>query len=668
MSRCAAGATRALEQGREHEGRSERTHHCGRVILGMSLKNVVGCAVGVLGLVLAWPCAGQTQPIGVTCTTSAESCYAGDGVDYTVSVSGTSNPERPTIDAPAGLSLEFVGGSTRSSQSISLGSGGRRIEHVETGYVFQYRLTAARAGQFVVPPPRVNVNGKSYDGTPVRLRVLEPESDDGFSLSISVDNDTPYVGEAVTLRVFWRLASSVKNIAIAVVPGQDSFDLATPHDRVPSGQQNDPSRVEFPMFGRTVVGVWSEESVRGQTFRVLTVEQVIVPREAGSIELGPMSIAFDAVVGQRPRGFFDAPWDARDVTRRVVTRSNAVTMRVRPLPEAGRPAGFRGLVGKYSIKSSASAASVGVGDPFKLAVTIEGPDPLARVEVPALDDLGEFRGAFKASAEGWVAESAPESNPRQMSISIRATDANVASIPSLQLPYFDPERGEYRIAKSDPIPLNVRATRVVTTADGVGGGLRGPGPGGPPLAQSASGLLANSLSDDALRDEVWSPDDTATSPLGIAILAAPIAAFAGTAWIVRRGALARSPRRSLRIEGKRAAAALKQASEAAAVGDALQRFAGAVLGREPATLASEEATTGIGELWPALGHDLARLLRACDAARFGDSPVDTAALRAGALDWLGRAHQSVLRADRPNIGGGLSRPQEGIAPLNGVSR
>lgn len=637
--------------------------------MGTSVNGFIGPVVLLVASWLVAACAGQTQEVRVTCTTSAESCYSGDGVDYVVNVSGSSSPERPTIEVPPGLSMEFVGGSDRSSRFVAIDSSGRKSERVESGYVFQFRLTVSRSGQFVVPAPRVVVNGTTHEGTALRLRVLEPENDDGFVLSMSVDNDAPYVGEPVRLRVSWRLASSVKNISIAAVPGQDSLDLATPHDRAPGGRKDDPSRVEFQMFGRTVVGVWSEEAVRGQTFRVLTVEQVVVPLGAGSIDIGPMNIAFDAVVGQRPRGFFDAPWDARELTRRVVSRSNVVKLRVRPLPEAGRPAGFGGLVGRYSIKASAEPRSVGVGDPIKLTITVEGPDPLARVDNPALDGIIAFARSFKVSPEGWASESSPDGNPKKSSISIRVTDTGVTSIPALELPYFDPERAEYRTARSDPIPLKVRPTKVVTSADGVGGaGVHSPGAVGPALVQTARGLLANSESHDALRDEAWNVGGMVKSPLGVAFLGAPIAAYAAAAWVVRRGSRSRSPRRTLARARKHALHGVARAAGAAEVSDALAAYVGVIVHREATTLEAEEAAGAVGDRWPTLREGLARLMNVCDASRYGDTPANMQELREGTIDWINHAHRVVLGAKQWQ---GSLLPQERRGkrtPANGGTR
>ena len=588
-------------------------------------------------------CFGQSR-IDVACSVSADTCYAGDGVDYVVNVTGASSPDRPTIELPTGLSLEFVGGSDRSSRFVAIDGNGRKTERVDAGYVFQFRLIAGRPGQYFVPAPKVKVNGKEYDGTPVRLRVIEPENDDNFAMTISVVNDSPYIGEPVTLKVRWQLAANVKNISIAALPGQDAFELATPHDRVPTGQQNDPTRVEFQMFGRGVVGLWSQETIKGQTVRVLTIEQVLVPKEAGKIDLGPMSIAFDAVVGQKPRSFFDAPWDARDMTRRVVSRSNAVTLRVRSLPEADRPADFGGLVGEYSIKTSASAAKVGVGDPLTLTATITGPDPLGRVELPVMDQQRGFAGAFKVSPEGWHADTSPESNPRLASISIRAAEASVSAIPSLQFAYFDPKRGEYRVARSEPISLSVRPTKVVTSADGIGGAGAVPsGSPATPMVPTAGGLLANSSSVDVLRNEAWSLSAAARSPMGVTLLTAPIAGFAAAAWIVRRAGTSSTTRRALARERRRATAAIQRAATATGVSDALHSYVGALLGRDATTLTAEDSAHAVAEQWPMPGRDLLRLLRECDASTFGDTPANLDSLRARALEWLGQIVRSSTR-------------------------
>jgi hypothetical protein len=51
---------------------------------------------------------------------------------------------------------------------------------------------------------------------------------------------------------------------------------------------------------------------------------------------------------------------------------------------------------------------------------------------------------------------------------IRALTPDVKEVPSIELPYFDTVTGTYRVARSEPIPLTVNETRIITALDAEG--------------------------------------------------------------------------------------------------------------------------------------------------------------------------------------------------------
>ena len=201
---------------------------------------------------------------------------------------------------------------------------------------------------------------------------------------------------------------------------------------------------------------------------------------------------------------------------RSISRSQPVTLNVRPLPTQGRPANFTGLVGQFSIDASAQPTQVSVGDPIDLRVRITGPEPLDRLLAPDLARDPAFAGPFRLSADGLRLDSSQNSGSRTYSTTLRATSDRVTRVPPVELAYFDTRAGEYRVARSQPIPLTVRPTRQVTAGDAItvphadssSASRRAPTslPLPPPIAQepilsSAPGLRANSTSLAALRNQ-----------------------------------------------------------------------------------------------------------------------------------------------------------------------
>jgi hypothetical protein len=57
---------------------------------------------------------------------------------------------------------------------------------------------------------------------------------------------------------------------------------------------------------------------------------------------------------------------------------------------------------------------------------------------------------------------------------LRARHDAIDAIPPIELPYFDPDLGEYAIAESQPLPLSVEPSRIVTAEDAEGLGSSAP--------------------------------------------------------------------------------------------------------------------------------------------------------------------------------------------------
>jgi hypothetical protein len=141
---------------------------------------------------------------------------------------------------------------------------------------------------------------------------------------------------------------------------------------------------------------------------------------------------------------------------------------VRPIPAEGRPSGYNGLIGSYTLRTMATPTTANVGDPITLRAELSGAEPMTGADsLPDLSDDPRFKGAFRVSAEGWSEEQPRERGRRVFVTTLRALSDDVTSIPSITLHTFDPEAGAYSTVLSDPIQLDIRAVREATIADAV---------------------------------------------------------------------------------------------------------------------------------------------------------------------------------------------------------
>ena len=80
------------------------------------------------------------------------------------------------------------------------------------------------------------------------------------------------------------------------------------------------------------------------------------------------SDAFDDFPGQLP---FPDLFDSGP-RKDVKVETNGISVEVKPLPEAGRPANFSGAVGQFAIRSEADPVQARGGDPVTLRVEVRG--------------------------------------------------------------------------------------------------------------------------------------------------------------------------------------------------------------------------------------------------------------------------------------------------------
>jgi hypothetical protein len=107
-----------------------------------------------------------------------------------------------------------------------------------------------------------------------------------------------------------------------------------------------------------------------------------------------------------------------------------------------------------------------VGEPITLSLRVNGSLVSSTLPLPALDRQATLARDFKVPREIGAGQS--RDGALHFTQTLRARHDGVAAIPPIELPYFDPDLGEYAIARSDPIPLLVEPSRIVTADDAEG--------------------------------------------------------------------------------------------------------------------------------------------------------------------------------------------------------
>lgn len=411
----------------------------------------LSAAVQVLLLALAcaaWlvaPAQVAAQDLTARVALGATSAFVGEGIRLQIQVDGSERPEQPDLSGLDDFTVQFDGGASNSSSSVTI-INGKMTRQVQYGYIFNFTLTPRTEGTLTIPPVQVTADGRVTHTNAVRINVRKPVEAENFKLRASLSRNTAYVGEPIILEIVFFYSADVRrpNLTLPALDGGQFqvYDL---------DEDDNADKVQ---------------ELGGRRFQTMRLRKALVPMQAGTVTLPAATLSFEGEAGSEVvRDFFgrrvrQATW------QRFVIPSNEETLEVRELPEAGRPAEFAGHIGDYQISATAAPLEVSVGDPITLTVSISGPPYLEHVRVPSLHLQKGLTASFKVPEE--MDPGTVNGSFKVFTQTIRARNAEVAEIPPIELPYFDSEAGEYRIARSRAIPIAVKPTNVVTFDDAEG--------------------------------------------------------------------------------------------------------------------------------------------------------------------------------------------------------
>jgi hypothetical protein len=570
---------------------------------------------------------------------SARKVEVGQAFQFQITAmgSGGQTPADPVLRPPPGVEVRGPSVGTQTQVTVT---NGRMLQ--STGISATWTLIPQRVGTVRVGPATVNVDGKLERSQAVSIEVVaqgtlpraprrfDPFSFDPFGgsspfppnpfmrpdepeelppvpdelrveqapdriafLRAVVTPKHPVVGEQVTLRIY-------------AYGGRGGFREANP---------TEPSRADFLAYTAVDAAVM-EQGVRlkigEQEFLAAKIRELaLFPLHSGDLVIGPMTMTF-----QGP-GYRAQP---------VVRQSERVVVHVEEPPLAGRPPGYRlGDVGELELNARVDPHRVTAGDGVSVVAKLSGTG-----NIPLSLVVPQQRGVEwldPSTTEDIEAKGATVKGLRVFTYVVKLEEPGRIDLGELTLPYFDPKRRSYAVARAslgtvlvDPNPSKP------TTPSASSSAL--PVPGGSTLSLPAPRRALGAYTRSAL------PFTDAPSFWALLFGAPILVALAGGGIELARRTAARL--RARRSDPDRLALdALREADEAARSGRAIET-AGAV---ERALFRAIEAGTGLKAralLRDELESGLATagvpkstidgalsLLDACEALRFTEGTSET---------------------------------------------
>lgn len=479
--------------------------------------------------------------------------YAGSRFAYSIIVANGGQPDNIDLSP-----LKMYNPSAPSAQNRTSTINGRTSSY----QILTYQLLAPAVGDYTIPSVDVNVDGKSYTTNPVEITVVEAGTTKKIDVEMNLSTQTCYVGQPVILTLSFYVwtdvvrANQIANIDIQIpILESDDFYREDIDSQAMKGTQS-----VMAVNGRKEYVYQDQLLHNGVDCVRVRFTKVLIPKRAGTFDVEPASVSADLAVANKSQGqdrFFGDFFGPQYEYERFRVQTKPVTLEGQALPQTGKPDGFYGLVGNYTISADATPTDVNVGDPITLTIRIGGSPYLKPVQWPDLEKIPQMAESFKIPPER--SDGQIKDDAKVFTQTIRPNNADVEQIPPIPLSFFDAESGRYRTVYTKAIPLQVSPTRIVTGGDVE---TRQLSTGKKQIKAVKEGLSANYSSSDALINQRFSLLGAMVSPVFICLYAVPLIALIVS--VIVRYILSDSPQRQAAVKRRRAySQAVKQLRHAA---------------------------------------------------------------------------------------------------------
>ncbi|MEJ2635059.1 MAG: BatD family protein [Calditrichia bacterium] len=416
---------------------------------------------------------GFSQDIKITAHVDKNPVGADEQFTYEVEVSGASQ-SLPDVDLPDFADFAILGGPSVSSsyQIVNF--------NMSASKSYSMVLMPRQTGTFKIGPAAITYKGKTIKSNTVDVTVTKQsggssqrrqapgrssrgsqnESDADLSKVLFLDvipsKRTVYVNQEVTLRYKIYFRTQITNNEVSKLP-----------EAVGSWVE------EYPIDSRPKIYT---ENVKGVQYNVAEIKKMAVfPSRPGKITISPLELIVETVVRRRRRStndlfdnFFSDPF-GQVVKKRI--SSGPVEIKVLPLPEAGKPDNFSGLVGDFKIHSSVDKQATETNDAISYKVNISGRGLLQILNNLPVEFPPDFEVYDPKVNQSVNKSGAAITSNKEFEYVLIPRAAGEQRIKAVEIPYFNPQDRRYHSLKIPEYKIRVAQGKEVAMGVGSGAGL-----------------------------------------------------------------------------------------------------------------------------------------------------------------------------------------------------
>lgn len=357
--------------------------------------------------------------------------------------------------APSIKGFDVLMGPSRSQQ-VQIVNG-----NTSSSITYTYILMATAEGEFSIPGATIIADGNQMASNSVKIKVLPPDkanSAPGNSRSTQ-SADRPASGSNISSQDLFITASASKTNVYEQEAFLLTFKIYTLVDlrgfdnvKLPDFKGFHSQEVELPSNQK-----WGLEHYKGRNYHTTVYRQfVLFPQQSGKLTIEPAR--FDASIAKVVQSadpfdaFFNGGSNYVEIKKSLSTPK--ITINVDPLP-AGKPVGFSGGVGEFSITSSINAKELKTNDAVTIKLIISGTGNLKLVSTPEIKFPEDFE-VFDPKVDNKVRLTQEGlSGSKVIEYLAIPRHAGTYKIPGVAFSYFDINSKSYKTLNTEEYEIKV---------------------------------------------------------------------------------------------------------------------------------------------------------------------------------------------------------------------
>lgn len=375
------------------------------------------------------------------------------------------NQRSKDLRAPEMPDFDVLAGPYQSTSSSTSFVNGKRTSSFSQTYT--YTLMAQRTGTFTVAPASIRVGGDEYTSNGVRITVLPADEQPQQSQQSTgagagghrQSQQSNHSGSVSSENLFIRTIVSKTRVheQEAILLSYKLYfagvDVAqfTNNTKIP----------EFTGFLKQDLEqgeIQTElEHYNGRNYQTATLYRTLLyPQHSGDIKIDPAS--FEAVLRVQTRAQVRSIFDDFFGTYTNVTRAVSapgVTIHVDALP-GGKPAGFSGGVGHFSLTPSISQTELQTNDAVTIRLDISGTGNMKLLKTPAIDWPEGFEPYDPKVTNNFKTTTAGVSGTKSIEYLAIPRASGDYTIPAVTFSYFDTNDDSYKTLTTPEYTIHVK--------------------------------------------------------------------------------------------------------------------------------------------------------------------------------------------------------------------